>query len=47
MIIRTNIREYTVNEFVTVVLEDDNTFIRVNGEEFMQCKGTSFIPLNV
>jgi len=30
--------EFTINDFITLKLEDDKTNIYVNGEEFIQCK---------
>jgi hypothetical protein len=32
-------QEFHLNEFLTVKLEEDETIIYVNGEEFIQCKG--------
>jgi len=33
------LREYKVNELLSLKLEDGNTIIQVNGQEFVQCKG--------
>lgn len=32
-------REFKVNEFISLILEDNNTIIYINGEEFIHCKG--------
>ena len=32
-------REFKVNELISLKLEDGNTIIQVNGKEFVQCKG--------